>query len=106
MESITPDARFSQWRGESNHLGYFRTRGVKLGIEGTDLEQIRPALKTQTNGLQVVRLMKRRERNEDLQLIDDSAVEAHGVGVLQSPCATRWPMPISRMPLSSLRRNP
>ena len=64
---------------------------MKRGVEARDLRQVRTGFPERPDGCEVVRLMKRRERRQGLQLGEDLRIDQDRLGV--TPPAVHDPVP-------------
>ena len=85
VETVAAHTGFGQRFGQREHLGQRRVAAVKGGVEASHLWHLGHTFQDGADGLQVVRLVQRRQGNEFVQVGKNLLGYPHWIRVLHSP---------------------
>jgi hypothetical protein len=84
VEAVAPDSLVGQVARQRVSGGEFRLRAVEGGVETRHLRQLGVKFRKRRDGVEVVRLMQRRQRNQAGQFVDDIRIDANRAGIVRS----------------------
>ena len=84
MEAVAPHAARGDLGGQRESLRHLGLRTMEGGVEAGHLRQVRTQLRNDVDGLEVVRLVQRRERVQLLERRDHLRGDQHGLRELHA----------------------